>query len=81
MATYDLRIAKKPITKGEINRQQIKLDKKNQKRREARRWRERAEKVGVLPPKKGRQTPAQRKAWQERVVNREKALNVASSDA
>ena len=74
-------VPEKPITKTELTQKQRALNKKNKKRREARRWRERAEKVGVLPPKKGRQTPAQRKAWQERVVNREKALNVASSDA
>ena len=71
-------IPEKPTTKKEITQKQRALDKKNAKRREARRWRERAEKVGVLPPKKGRQTPAQRKAWQEQVVKREKALNVSS---
>jgi AcrR family transcriptional regulator len=60
---------------------QIKLDekkraKKNKKRREARRWRERAEAVGVAMPKQGRQTPRQRKEWQEKVEKREKALNI-----
>jgi len=60
---------------------QIKLDekkkaKKNKKRREARRWRERAEAVGVEMPKQGRQTPRQRKEWQEKVEKREKALNI-----
>ena len=70
-------LPKKPITKGEINRQQIKLDKKNQKRREARRWRKRAEVVGIAKPEKGRQTPAQRKAWQEKIIKREKALNLS----
>jgi len=60
---------------------QIKLDKKkkeekNKKRREARRWRERAEKIGIEPPKQGRQTPRQRKEWQEKVEKREKALNI-----
>jgi len=73
-------VPEKPITKTELNQKQRSLDKKNKKRREARRWRERAEKVGVLPPKKGRQTPAQRKAWQEKIVKREKALNLTSSD-
>ena len=73
-------VPEKPITKTELNQKQRSLDKKNKKRREARRWRERAEKVGVLPPKKGRQTPAQRKAWQEKIVKREKALNVSFSD-
>ena len=60
---------------------QIKLDekkreKKNKKRREARRWRERAEAVGVHAPRQGRQTPRQRKEWQEKIEKREKALNV-----
>jgi len=72
-------VPEKPITKTELNQKQRSLDKKNKKRREARRWRERAEKVGVSPPKKGRQTPLQRKAWQEKVVKREKALNLTSS--
>tara|TARA_R100000900_G_scaffold37575_2_gene31145 strand:- start:1587 stop:2195 length:609 start_codon:yes stop_codon:yes gene_type:complete len=49
---------------------------KNKKRREARRWRERAEAVGIEPPKQGRQTPAQRKQWQEKITKREKALGV-----
>ena len=49
---------------------------KNKKRREARRWRERAEAVGIEPPKQGRQTPAQRKQWQEKITKKEKALGV-----
>lgn len=71
-------IPEKKVTQGQINREQKRLDKKNKKRREARRWRQRAEVVGVARPDKGRQTPAQRKAWQERVVKREKALNIVS---
>tara|TARA_R100001463_G_scaffold6723_1_gene21813 strand:+ start:22138 stop:22746 length:609 start_codon:yes stop_codon:yes gene_type:complete len=51
---------------------------KNKKRREARKWRERAETVGIEPPKQGRQTPAQRKQWQEKIAKREKALGVKS---
>tara|TARA_Y100001951_G_C11258853_1_gene251206 strand:+ start:132 stop:785 length:654 start_codon:yes stop_codon:yes gene_type:complete len=50
--------------------------KKNKKRREARRWRLRAENVGIERPPQGRQTPAQRKVWQEKVTAREKALNI-----
>jgi len=50
--------------------------KKNKKRREARRWRLRAENVGIERPSQGRQTPAQRKVWQEKVTAREKALNI-----
>ena len=72
-------VPEKPATKKELTQKQRALNKKNKKRREARRWRERAEKVGVSPPKKGRQTPAQRKAWQEQVIKREKALNPSSS--
>lgn len=70
----------KPITKTELTQKKKSLDKKNAKRREARKWRARAKKVGVLPPKKGRQTPAQRNAWQEQVIKREKALNLSVSD-
>jgi len=66
----------KPKTKKEITQEQRTLDKKNKKRRDARDWRKRAEKVGIEKPKQGRQTPAQRKAWQEKVELREKALNI-----
>ena len=71
-------VPEKKITQGQINREEKRLDKKNKKRREARRWRQRAQAVGILRPDKGRQTPAQRKAWQEKVIKREKALNVVS---
>ena len=66
----------KPKTKKELTQEQRTLDKKNKKRRDARDWRKRAEKVGIEKPKQGRQTPAQRKAWQEKVELREKALNI-----
>ena len=66
----------KPKTKQEVTTEQRTLDKKNKKRRSARDWRKRAEKVGIEKPKQGRQTPAQRKAWQEKVELREKALNI-----
>ena len=68
----------KPITKKESAQKQKRLDRKNEKRREARNWRKRAERVGVEKPDKGRQTPAQRKAWQEKIESREKALNITS---
>jgi uncharacterized protein YjcR len=68
----------KPITKKESAQKQKRLDRKNEKRREARNWRKRAEKVGIEKPDKGRQTPAQRKAWQEKIESREKALNITS---
>ena len=70
-------IPDKPITKGESARQQKKLDRKNEKRREARRWRQRAKAVGIESSKTGRQTPAQRKAWQKQIIKREKALNLS----
>ena len=68
----------KPITKKESAQKQKRLDRKNEKRREARNWRKRAERIGIEKPDKGRQTPAQRKAWQEKVESREKALNITS---
>ena len=68
----------KPITKKESAQKQKRLDRKNEKRRKARNWRKRAERVGIKKPDKGRQTPAQRKAWQEKIESREKALNITS---
>jgi predicted transcriptional regulator len=50
--------------------------RKNKKRKDARHWRERAEKANVAKPQKGRQTPAQRKAWMEKVKEKEKALGI-----
>ena len=70
----------KPVTKTELTQKQRALDRKNKKRREARHWRDRAERIGFSAPKKGRQTPAQRKAWQEQIIKREKELNLPSSD-
>tara|TARA_Y100001972_G_C7644725_1_gene323939 strand:+ start:333 stop:980 length:648 start_codon:yes stop_codon:yes gene_type:complete len=69
-------IPKKQKTKTQIIKESKKRDAKNKKRREARNWRLRAEKVGVERPERGRQTPLQRKKWQEKVINREKALNI-----
>ena len=66
----------KTKTKTQLSMEEKANKKKNQKRREARRWRLRAEKVGIERPRRGRQTPAQRKAWQERVMSRERALNI-----
>ena len=50
--------------------------KKNEKRREARKRRARAKAVGIDKPNRGRQTPAQRKEWQEKIIKKEKALNI-----
>ena len=49
---------------------------KNKKRREARKWRERAKAVGISPETRGRKTPRQRKEWQEKIEKREKSLNI-----
>lgn len=59
-----------------IKLEEKKREKKNKKRREARRWRERAEAVNIPLPNRGRQTPRQRKEWQEKIKKREKALNI-----
>ena len=69
----------KKKTKQQSLRELNAKERKNKKRREARRWRERAEAIGIERPKQGRQSPAQRKAWQEKVINREKSLNLTSS--
>jgi len=69
----------KKKTKQQSLRELNAKERKNKKRREARRWRERAEAIGIERPKQGRQSPAQREAWQEKVINREKALNLSSS--
>ena len=50
--------------------------KKNEKRREARKWRARSAAVGIERPNRGRQTPSQRKVWQDKIIKREKALNI-----
>lgn len=65
--------SKQPPTKAQQLRELSKKQAKLKKRREARRWRARAKAVGVPMPNKGRQTPAQRNAWQTKVIEREKA--------
>ena len=49
----------------------IKKEEYNRKQREWRRWRMRAEKVGIKPLKGRRPTPAQRKDWEESIVKAE----------
>ena len=68
--------APKKMTQIEEKRQLKKVLNKNEKRREARQWRIRAERVGVDRPSQGRQTKTQREDWQQKVINREKALNI-----
>ena len=65
-----------PENPVQIKLDEKKKDRKNKKRREARRWRERAEAIGIEMPKRGRQTPRQRKEWQEKIIKKEKALNI-----
>ena len=43
----------------------------NAKQREWYKWRKRAEKVGVSPLKNRRPTPAQRKEWQNKIIQAE----------
>ncbi len=66
------------ITPQQEKRELKKNLKKNEKRREARKWRARADAVGISRPEKGRQTPAQRKAWQDKIERKEKALGIES---
>ena len=56
----------------------IKIENKeeyNAKQREWYKWRKRAEKVGVSPLKSRRPTPAQRKEWQNLIVQAETSQN------
>tara|TARA_R100000329_G_scaffold50557_1_gene46605 strand:- start:6222 stop:6857 length:636 start_codon:yes stop_codon:yes gene_type:complete len=54
-----------------LRAKQIKL----KKRREALRWKKRAKAVGIPLLGKGRPTPAQKKAWQDKVIAKEKSTN------
>ena len=62
-----------------LNRKAIKEEEKrlayNQKQKEWRQWRLRAEKVGIPPLKSRRPTPAQRKEWQNQVIQAESSLS------
>lgn len=68
-------VPEKPKTaaqeKRELTAKQIHLAK----RREARKWRLRAEKVGVPPMTKGRKTQLHKIRWHEEIIKREKELN------
>ena len=66
-------IDKKPTKKQELKSLRSK-EIRNKKRRDARIWRERAIKAGI-PMKSGRQTPAQRKKWQQEVISKEVELS------
>ena len=67
-------IPDKPITKGESARQKKKLDKKNEKRRAARHWSQRAKAVGIEPLKAKRPTKGQRKEWELSIIAAEKSI-------
>ena len=60
-----------------LNRKAIKEEEKrasyNKKQSEWRKWRIRAEKVGVPPLKSRRPTPAQRQDWENKIMEEENA--------
>ena len=62
-----------------LNRKAIKEEEKrlayNQKQKEWRQWRLRAEKVEIPPLKSRRPTPAQRKEWQNKIIQAESAIS------
>ncbi len=60
----------KKITIKEIKKEEQRV-KYNAKQKEWYRWRKRAEKVGVSPLKSRRPTPAQRKEWQNKIIQAE----------
>lgn len=47
---------------------------KNKKRKTAKQWRDRARAVGIALLPKGRKTPAQKEAWQNLVIEKEKQI-------
>ena len=61
------------------NKKAIKDEEKrlayNQKQKEWRKWRLRAEKVGIKPLKGRRPTPAQRKEWQNQIIQAESEVS------
>ncbi|MFQ5452501.1 MAG: phBC6A51 family helix-turn-helix protein [Candidatus Paceibacterota bacterium] len=59
-------------TKAEEERELKAKQERLKKRAEARKWRIRAEKVGLPPSKRGRQTNLQRRAWKQKIVQLEK---------
>ena len=60
----------KKLTIKEIKKEEQRV-KYNAKQKEWYRWRKRAEKVGVSPLKSRRPTPAQRKEWQNKIIQAE----------
>ena len=48
-----------------------KIEERKRKRREWYRWNERAKKAGVEPLPARRPTPAQRKAWEQQIIDNE----------
>tara|TARA_R100001594_G_scaffold39298_1_gene70802 strand:+ start:30 stop:695 length:666 start_codon:yes stop_codon:yes gene_type:complete len=63
-------VREKKITIKEIKKEEKRV-KYNAKQKEWYKWRKRAEKVGVPPLKNRRPTPAQRKEWQNKVIQAE----------
>lgn len=60
----------KKLTIKEIKKEEARV-KYNAKQKEWYRWRKRAEKVGLPPLKSRRPTPAQRKEWQNKIIQAE----------
>ena len=60
----------KKLTIKQIKKEEQRV-KYNAKQKEWYRWRKRAEKVGVSPLKSRRPTPAQRKEWQNKIIQAE----------
>ena len=70
-----LRTRNENIANVKAIQKERKKDEYNQKQREWYRWRKRAESVGVPPLKGRRPTPAQRKEWEDSIIEAEKLSN------
>ena len=67
------RIKKENISNRKAIKEEEKKASYNKQQREWRRWRLRAEKVGVEPLKSRRPTPAQREDWENKIIEAENA--------
>ena len=62
---------RKPKTKAQERAEMVKIEKGIEKRREAAKWRTRANNAGIEVLSQGRKTPNQVKEWREKVVKSE----------
>ena len=69
------RTKKENITNRKVIKQEEKKAAYNKQQREWRKWRIRAEKVGIAPLKGRRPTPAQRKDWENSIIEAEDGKN------